>query len=65
VDAFMRAKRAAGFAWLDIDDAVPVERRRSRCKHEFTAPWSGVTRAEEQPTPPPMVHLWVIAVSAD
>jgi DNA polymerase elongation subunit (family B) len=57
VCSFMQAKRAAGFIWLDVADPRPVARQRSRCRHEFTAPWDSVSRSDEQPAPPPLVHL--------
>ena len=57
VDAFMQAKTAAGFGWLDVEGTRPVVIRQSRCTHEVACVFSDVRRAEEQPPPANMTRL--------
>jgi len=57
VDGFMRGKRATGYCWLAVANALPAEQKRSRCAREYTVAYDHVELSPDQSRPAAVTRL--------
>ena len=55
VDAFVRAKNAKGFGWMDVKAFRPVEKRRTRCQHEVFCHYDDIAVSDSTHMAPSLV----------